>query len=509
MASLAERCIENRVKNVQSIGHPQILKIRYSFLHIFLGGLMAMLAWTACAVELPDFGDSSGTVISPEKERQLGAAFLRSLRGRGAILEDLETQEYLQELGDKLVQHSDGAGQEFTFFPIASMEINAFAAPGGFIGVNAGLILNSTNESELAGVLAHEISHVTQRHMARTFERAGQMSLPVAIAMIGSLLLGVASPDAGLAAMTAVQAGTVQNQIDFTRANEQEADRIGMALLYRSGFDPSGMPSFFERLQVATRLTDPKSLPEFLRTHPVTVSRIADAKNRLKEFPPRRYKDSDAYRLTKARIRVAAAKSPRHAVKIFAAELKEGNFEKEDPIRYGYVLALIHAGKYKKARRELKRLLKKEGTNASYLLAQAELERGARNYRKSLQIYDRLEKLYPGYRPVVLNHVKMLLQNNRAQEAKQRLLDYALQHGPDRIYYELLAEAEGRSGSKIEAQLALAEYYYLSGDTRMARDQLKIAEKNPDLDYYHKQRLLARLEEFEKELAEEKKLHKR
>lgn len=469
---------------------------------------MAVFVFSTTAIELPDIGDSSGMAISPEKEHKIGAAFLRHLQGEGAIMEDPETEAYLQSIGSKLVLYSDGAGQDFTFFPIASTAINAFAAPGGYIGVNAGLILNTRNENELAGVLAHEISHVTQRHMARTFERAGQMSLPMAVAMIGSLMLGIANPDAGLAAFTAVQAGGVQHQIDFTRANEEEADRVGMALLSRAQFDPAGMPSFFERLQLANRLTDPKQLPEFLRTHPVTVNRIADAKNRLAQYPKHDHKDSKAYQLTRARVTVAAAKTAREAVKIFESRLKDDDLEDESVIRYGYALALIRATQYKKARHQLELILKNDPENVSYLLASADLESSANNYRKTLQIYQRLNSLYPDYRPVVMKYAKALLQVNQFKPARELLLDYGLQHGPDRVYYGLLAEAEGRAGSQIEAHMALAEYHYLSGETERARDQLKIAEQSGDLDYYHKQRVMARLEQFEKELEEEKELLK-
>ena len=478
-----------------------------SLFSIFMGCLLAVLALTASAIELPDIGDSSGATISPEKERRLGAAFFRSLQGHGAILEDLETQDYLQSIGRKLVLNSDGAGQEFTFFPIAATDINAFAAPGGYIGVNAGLILNTQSESELAGVLAHEISHVTQRHMARSFERAGQLSLPIAVATIAALLLGVANPDAGLAAFTAVSAGSAQTQINFTRANEQEADRVGMALLSRAEFDPEGMPLFFERLHIANRLTDPKFLPEFLRSHPVTTSRIADSKNRLAQYPPRDHKNTDAYLLTMARIAVVAAKSPRLAVKIFKTALSEGN-RKDDqlPTHYGYALALIGVGKYGKAREELDLLLKSDDENVSYLLALADLETKAGNHKKGFRIYNRLNKLYPGYRPIVMNYTKALLQVDKTREAKALLLDYGIKHGSDRIYYELLAEAEGRDGSKIEAHLALAEFHYLSGETELAHNQLKIAQRSGHLDYYHKQRLLARLEQIEKELEAEKEL---
>jgi predicted Zn-dependent protease len=280
-----------------------------------------------------------------------------------------------------------------------------------------------------------------------------------------------------------------------------------MALLSRAGFDPEGMPSFFQRLHIANRLTDPKFLPEFLRTHPVTTSRIADSKNRLAEYPPHDHINSDAYKLTKARIEVVAAKSPRHAVKIFKAALSE-SVNDQDATHYGYALALTGVGKYEDARHELEPLLKKDDDNVSYLLAMADLETKAGSHKKGLRIYSRLNGLYPNYRPVVMAFTTALLQFGQIKQAKALLLDYGIKHGTDRIYYELLAEAEGREGSTIEAHLALAEYHYLSGETELALNQLKIAERSGRLDYYHKQRLLVRLEQIEKELEAEKELLK-
>ncbi len=481
------------------------LNNRRSFFSFITGCLLTVFTLAAASIELPDIGDSSGATISPEKEHRLGAAFYRSLQGQGAILDDLETQEYLQNIGRKLVLYSDGAGQEFTFFPIAARSINAFAAPGGFIGVNAGLILNTQSESELAGVLAHEVSHITQRHMARSFERAENMSVPMAVAMIGSLLLGVLDKDAGLAALTAVSAGSAQGQINFTRTNEKEADRVGMALLSRAEFDPKGMPDFFLRLQVANRLTDPAFLPEFLRTHPVTTSRISDSTNRLAEYPARAHKNSEAYLLTKARIEVVAAKSERHAEKIFKIAVREDG---SNANHYGYALALTGVGKYEKARKELMPLIEKDNNNSSYLLALAEIEVAARSYKESFKVYEGLNSLYPNYKPVVMSYAKALLQVNRTKEAKALLLDYGIKYGTDRNYYELLAEAEGRDGAIVEAHLALSEFHYLSGETERALEQLRIAEKAGHLDYYHRERLEYRREQIEKELEIEKEFRK-
>lgn len=470
---------------------------------LLLAGLIALNVFSAMAIELPDIGDSSGAIISPEREYALGLGLMRQLYGQGAIMNDPETRDYLQSIGSKLVANSDGAGHEYTFFPVNAYDINAFAAPGGFIGVNAGLIINSRNESELAGVLAHEVSHVTQRHIARSVEYADQLSFPVAVAMLGALILGVANPQLGMGALTAVQAGAVQGQIDFTRQNEQEADRVGMALLSRTGFDPSGMPGFFERLQRANRLTDAAQYPEYLRTHPVTQSRIADATSRLNEYPPQQHIDSLAYHLTRARLMVMGAKSPRHAVKSFEAAMRDGSLNHNDATRYGYVLALTRADRFDEARREIRPLLDDHADVISYQLAAANIEAAAQNYSAAIKQFESLQRLYPGYRPIVMHYAETLLRAKQPKQARNVLLDYGILHGTDRYYYELLAEAEGKAGNSLDSHLALAEYYYLSSNMHQAVQQLKIAERQPGVDYYHCQRIRARMAQFDKERREE------
>ena len=224
-------------------------------------------------LDLPEIGDSAGSVISPEFERRLGQAFMRQVRQQVKIVQDPEVESYIQSIGYQLVAQSDTNTQPFTFFIVDDPQINAFAAPGGVIGVNSGVILNSRTESELAAVMAHEIVHVTQRHMARTIEDAGKFSLPIAAAMIGAILLGTQSAEAGSAALAIISGASIQHQINFTRTNEEEADRVGMQLLARSDYDPRGMPAFFERLQQSSRYYRGQA-PEFLQTHPLTPAAV-------------------------------------------------------------------------------------------------------------------------------------------------------------------------------------------------------------------------------------------
>ncbi|MGH8646588.1 MAG: M48 family metalloprotease [Gammaproteobacteria bacterium] len=461
-------------------------------------------AFSAAAFDLPEIGDPSGAVLSPMQERRLGAAFFREIRRHATIIDDPEVEQYLQTLGASLVAQSDDRGKDYKFFVVQDPVINAFAAPGGYIGVHTGLILNSQNESELAGVLAHEVAHVTQRHMARTFERAGQLSIPVAAAMLGALLLGTQSPEAGQAALAAVAAGSTQFQIDFTRANEQEADRVGIQFLARAGFDPAGMPSFFERLQIANRLTDPKHIPEFLRTHPVSISRIADSRNRVAQYAPITHTDSLSYHLMRAKLSVATAQEPAEVLRYYEESLRSGEFYREDVARYGYALALTAIGEYGKARVQIEALARSPEQDLAYGLAAARLAIADGRAAEGLSLYEKTLALYPDSRPVVLAYVEALLNVSETGKARQLLQAYVQRHDPTVTYYALLARAEGQAGFKVESHLAQAEFYYLNGETELAKNQLDIASREASATRYQLERIAARLEILVKELEEEK-----
>ena len=459
----------------------------------------------ATAQDLPDFGDSAGGIISPEEERRLGQDLLRHLRAHAHLIEDPELEAYVGSLGTRLVTQSDSRAQQpFTFFLVDDPAINAFAAPGGFIGIHSGLFLQTEAEAELAGVLAHEIAHVTQRHTARSFERASQLSIPVAAAMLGAILLGTQNPEAGQAALAAISAGSVQNRIDFTRANEEEADRVGMQTLVRSGFDPMGIPAFFERLQRANRLSENAELPEFLRTHPVTVSRIADARSRADQFPRGNYQDGMGFYLMRAKLQVSALQRPTAAVEYFATRSKGPSGGAGQAARYGHALALTKAAQYDKARSEIQALLRTDGEQPAYLLAAARLDLAAGRTPAGLTVYRNLLGLYPGYRPAVLGYVEALVAAGKPRDALKVLGDYARDHERDLTYYRLLAEAEGKAGAAVEAQIAMAELRFLSGETELACEQLRFAQRSRTTDHYQRERIAARLKDLARQLARER-----
>ncbi|MCZ6525912.1 MAG: M48 family metalloprotease [Gammaproteobacteria bacterium] len=475
------------------------------FLNHILLLILIILSSTASSVttlDLPDIGDSTGSILSPEFERRLGQAFLSQVRKQANIITDPEVETYIQSIGYRLVSHSDNNTQAFTFFVINDRSINAFAAPGGIVGINSGVILNASTESELAGVMAHEITHVTQKHMARSFEMQSKMSLPMMAAMLGAILIATQNPEAGQAALLAVQGGAVQAQINFTRGNEAEADRIGMQLLSRAGFNPRGMPGFFEKLQKNSRYAS--QAPEFLRTHPLTVNRIADARSRSESYPlDKKYQESINFEFIRSKLIVMAYKNPRDAVDFFQQKLETERFgDNFAALRYGYALALMEAGDYRQAGEYLRALLAQDKENISYMLATADLETRQGKYQQAFQIYEQAENIYPDYRPVILSYSKALLEARLPNRAIELLQKYGKFREPDLTYYEYLARAEAEAGNKVESSIAHSGWYYLSGETRVAIEQLRhvLRQRNPKPDYYQQERILARMDFLEQEL---------
>lgn len=471
---------------------------------VFLG----LLPFLAVAADLPDFGDSAGSIVSPEYERRLGKMFLNQIRHYTQINKDPEVESYIQSLGNQLASYSDDNEQPFTFFVVNNPGINAFAGPGGMIGMNSGVILNSENESELAAVMAHEISHVTQRHLARQFEEASKYSLINAAALIGAILIGIQNPEAGAAAMSTIGGLSAQNQANFTRANEQEADRIGMQLLVRAGYNPRSMPAFFEKLQQLSRYSQ-SAAPEFIRTHPLTTSRIADSRARAEEFPISEYTNTHSYELIKHKLFVKSAKTPKEASKYLLDELNANNLTDKQklPIRYGLAYAYIDNREFPHAEQQLEHLLRDNPDDIAYLLLAAKLQTAQSNYNAAFDVFEKAYGLYPDYRPVVIAYTRALLDVRKGKEARDVLKNYERHHQHDLDTYTLLGQAEAMLGNEVETAILQSEYYFLAGSTKLALDKLTFIKQQYQIDYYQEQRVNARMTELEYELELENNLN--
>ncbi len=493
------------------------LRLRYSGVRMERRLLKTLLLCTALGLcpslgssdisgtDLPDFGDSSGSLISPTQELEFGEAFMRSVRAQATLVSDPDLTRYISQLGARLVANSDAPNYPFTFFVVQDPAVNAFAGPGGYIGIHTGLILAARNESELAGVMAHEIAHVTQRHLLRAYEAANQLSLPTAAATIAAILLGVATnSDAGIAAASAIQAGSIQYQLNFTRANEKEADRIGIQTLGRSGIDPFGMPSFFERLYQSTRLYGVANIPEFLSTHPVTTDRIAESMQRAEQQGRGKELDSLEFQLERARLAVLLADDAGTALqeyKALAAKPSAGPAE-----RYGLALANWRNGATDTAQAELVRLMKNDPDRILYRTTLAQVLQDSGQQSEALALYEDTLTLYPGDVVVGQYYAAALLRAGKAEQARDLAREMVReQQGRTPAVYQLWAKAASVSGPPWETNRASAELYYLNGDVPMAVDQLEQALRHSDVSRYDQERIQARLEEFRQILAERAK----
>jgi predicted Zn-dependent protease len=450
----------------------------------------------ALAQGLPDLGDVSQAGFTPLQERRLGEAIMRQIRADRDYYDDAEATDYINSLGNRLASRSIESRQHFDFFLMRDAQINAFALPGGFIGVNTGLILAAQAESEVAGVMAHEIAHVTQRHIARMLMQQQQSSVGTLATLAAALLLSRVSTQAAEAAVAFGQAGTIQSQLNFTRDNEREADRVGLQILDQAGFDPSGMASFFERLQRATRVYE-SGAPSYLRTHPLTYERIADMQNRTEALGYRQVPDSLEFQLIRAKLR-AQLDAPRDAVAFFEQSLAERKFLSEAASRYGLTASLMRVRNYARARAELAALRKLVPANAIVDTLACAVEYEASGAERSLPCYRDALKSYPSHRALVYAYSGALLATNRPAEALRLVEARLLVITDDYRLYQLQARSYAALGNPLAEHRALAEAYIRRGNLAAAIEQLRIGLKSGGGDFYQVSSAESRLRELRK-----------
>ena len=456
-------------------------------------------------LDLPDMGASAEAILSRAEEEEYAKALIRQMRAYDVLVDDPLISAYFEDMGYRLASHSDRPDKAFHFVVLNQDVVNAFAAPGGVIALYSGLILAADDENEVAGVLAHEIAHVTQLHLYRALENQQAMTIPIMLAMLALAVAGGGDGEAITGALMTGQAAAAQTAINYTRQNEYEADRIGISTLSRAGYDPTGMAEFFEKMGRISRSMG-KGPPEFLRTHPVSVSRIAEAENRAANMPEPEPSDGRTFYLIQARLRVAAAKTPDIALEWFDHRAQRADISEAelDAIDYGRAIALQRKGQYAEARRMLAHLNERY-PHIAIELQLAELDFDAGDQDAAL---DRLAGLYhtfPGNHAIARHYAEALLKERDAEKAetaavvlRQQLRD----HSDDPRLYELYARSANVSGDQVRAQEAIAESYYLRGGVHEAAMQLQELTKRDDLDYYQRSRITARITELRLELAE-------
>lgn len=450
-------------------------------------------------IQLPNFGDASAAVISSSEEKRLGRAFLREIRASADVLDDPEIDAYIRALGYRLATASNSPSQDFTFITVFDTAINAFAGPGGVIGINTGLILAVESESELAAVVAHEIAHVTQKHIARAFEFSDRYSVSTIAGLVAAIVLGTQNPQAGSAAAAAVLGGQVQSQLNFIRANEHEADRVGIDTLARAGYNPHAMATFFERLQESARYYNLP--PEFLSTHPVSSRRIADSRARAERTPYRQYRDAPAFHRVRAKLRVLDD-GPKKSIPVFTQRINDRSGSAPEASRYGRALAYIALRQYDQALQDLRVLTKKFPDILPYQDAMARAERGRGNGERAVAIYKEALNVYLYERQMTVGLAETWIAANAPTRAAALLTDYLKNQPPDAATYRLLALANERAGKLTASRAALAEHHYLNGRLAQAIYQLEQAQRRGTDDYFLSAQIAARLKQLKRESAD-------
>ncbi len=473
---------------------------------LLLGILISSPTHTA-EVKLPDLGLSASSVFSPELDRRIGAAFMRQVRATMRVVDEPELQAYVRTLGLNLASRSHSPELRFHFFLVDNPVINAFAGPGGNIGIHSGLVNISESESELASVFAHEISHVTQRHLPRAFERQSQMSTPTLAAMIGALILTAASPEAGQAALLAVQGGSAQMQIDFTRHNEKEADRVGLQLLHQAGFDPAAMPGFFGRMAEASKFSRGRDIPEFLLTHPVTRDRISESLARVEKLPKQPHSDSLGYRHFTARVKATlGSQRPGEAIAQIQAQLETAADFEQPPLRYGYAYALLEARDFTHAGKQVDWLVARAPEFMPYRILKTRLQLERRDHSAGLETVTQALELFPGNDSLVRLHAEALLLNGKLKQAQETAQAYIAQNHADPGGYQLAARIAAATREPILAYQMEAEYHYWGGDLRQGIAALREAARQDQVDFITLTKIENRLRFFQSELAAEEEL---
>jgi predicted Zn-dependent protease len=456
--------------------------------------------------ELPDIGTPASTTLSLADEYKIGLMIVRQLREAGQIIEDPEINEYLQSVGMRLSSQAHEGAHRFTFFAVRDSAINAFALPGGFIGVNAGLVTATRSESELAGVLAHEIAHVTQRHIARSLQNAGRANMASMAGMLAAILIGATTgvpADAVLGGVTAAQGLAVQSQINYTRSNEAEADRVGIGVLAAAGFDPVGMPEFFGTMQQRAGGAG-RNVPEMLRTHPVTSERIAETRDRASRMARPRTPDSTSYALIRDRLELETLPPEVSAKDLFGAA-GSADYPSTDAEQYGRALVLVRSGEAVQAIPMLEALRDRRPDVTLYHTALGQAELAAGRTGDSLETLENAMRLFPRSVPVTMRYAETLLRAGNAKRAHAVLLDLFNNVPPTAEQARFTAIAANAAGDIADSYYYMSEYHVISGDLALAINQLRLAQAVPGINDVQRGRFDARIRELQEYLPKGKR----
>lgn len=470
------------------------------FIFLLCLALALPVARAADLPDLPDLGEVGAEEFSPAQESQLGEEIMREIRKDPAWLDDPLTGEYINRLGQRLAAASNDSPRNFSFFVVKNNTLNAFALPGGYIGVHSGLILAAQSESELAGVLGHEIGHVTQRHIAQLVGKQKKLGTALLVAVLAALASG--NSQVRGATMMAGAAGAAQAQLAYSRDFEREADRVGLQTLEAAGFDVRGMAGFFERLQRASRLYE-NNAPAYLRTHPLTTERIADMENRVMGMRYRQVPDSADFRYTRVRLRVQSQPAA-DALRTFTSLVE--STPGDDSLRYGLALAQLRLGRLDEAARELAELRRAAAAPPPFIaILSSDLAMARRDAATAIEELTAASRASPASMSISYALAEAYIAGGRPQEAAREVRRVLAGHGGDSRLWQLLSRANAALGKRAARHRAQAEVYILQGSYQAAFEQLELARKAGDGDFYEMSAIDARLREIRGRAQEEQR----
>lgn len=451
-------------------------------------------AWSEST--LPDLGHPSEKTLTPEEEEKLGRAFIRVLKAQSSFINDELVADYISNLGQRLVSNSPEQGRSFNFFVINSNDINAFAGPNATIGINKGLILAAKNESQVASVMAHEIAHVTQKHLTRSFQSSSEASAVTLASVLAGILVSAADPTAGAALIFGGVASGMQTSINFTRSNEYEADRVGIQILDKSNINPKGMIEFFEILQSSSFYGSENDI-EYLRTHPLNSARIAEATSRALKSSLTKPNNSLNFRLARERLLIADHSTPNELLKSYQIN----DYTTPSKI-YGRALLLLNLNRNKDAINILTKLTHQH-SHLWYDLSLAKAYLKSGDTTKSLNHYKKLIQIYPDYLPVIHSYARALISSKRFTQSIN-LLEKQLIEDNSSTTYELLAQSYFENKNLFKAYTTRAEQYASEGLYDVAAQQLSNAIKLPNISTETIRRLHAKMQIYKNEYKKEK-----
>ncbi|MBD2795239.1 M48 family metallopeptidase [Xenorhabdus sp. 18] len=443
---------------------------------------------------LPDIGTTAGATLSINQEMAMGDLYIRSIRAQAPLIYDPLLTQYINQLGQKLVSHADSVKTPFHFYLLDNPNINAYAFFGGNVVLHSALFRYSRSESELASVMAHEISHVTQRHLARLMEEQKRTSPLAWAGTLGAVLLMMANPQAGIAALSGTLAGFQQGMISFTQSNEQEADRIGMRTLSRAGFDPHGMPDFMQILVDQSRYSS--KLPEMLYTHPLPDSRLSDARNRSNQYPAKTVSESQNFLFARVRILTMYSTDQRPYIEQLLKKYSQGTAKEQLAAAYGHAILLSQDKKYTEARAILSPMLDKQPDNIWFIDTMTDIDIGQKQYTNAITRLQEALKKQKNDPVLQINLANAYLMDKKYSEASQLLFRYTFSHPDDLIGWTLLRKTAGGQGKYNDELASYAEIMALQGNFDSAIEQLSKASALAKLGSDDQKRFDARIDQL-------------